>query len=83
METDYSWIQVFMWGVENILKLIMVTIAKLCEYAKTATTMNSTLPTSDLSVSGFFFFIFKLYISVLVLPNIKMNPPQVYMCSPS
>ena len=25
----------------------------------------------------FFYFIFKLYIIVLVLPNIKMNPPQV------
>ena len=33
--------------------------------------------------SFLFFFIFKLYIIVLVLPNIKMNPPQVYMCSPS
>ena len=34
---------------------------------------------------SFFFlnFIFKLYIIVLVLPNIKMNPPQVYMCSPN
>ena len=30
-----------------------------------------------------FNFIFKLYIIVLVLPNIKMNPLQVYMCSPS
>ena len=30
-----------------------------------------------------FFFFFKLYIIVLVLPNIKMNPPPVYMCSPS
>ena len=30
-----------------------------------------------------FYFIFKLYIIVLVLPNIKMNPPQVYLCSPS
>ena len=30
-----------------------------------------------------YFLIFKLYIIVLVLPNIKMNPPQVYMCSPS
>ena len=29
------------------------------------------------------YFIFKLYIIVLVLPNIKMNPPQVYTCSPS
>ena len=25
-----------------------------------------------------FYFIFKLYITVLVLPNIKMNPPQVW-----
>ena len=30
-----------------------------------------------------FNFIFKLYIIDLVLPTIKMNPPQVYMCSPS
>jgi len=30
-----------------------------------------------------FYFIFKLHIIVLVLPNIKMDPPQVYMCSPS
>ena len=27
-----------------------------------------------------FFFIFKLYIIVLILPNIKMNPPLVYFC---
>ena len=31
----------------------------------------------------YFYFIFKLYNIVLVLPNIEMNPPQVYMCSPS
>ena len=33
------------------------------------------------SLSFFFFFnfIFKLYITVLVLPNIKMNPPQLYI----
>ena len=30
-----------------------------------------------------FYFIFKLYNIILVLPNIKMNPPQVYICSPS
>ena len=33
--------------------------------------------------SFFLNLIFKLYIIVLVLPNIKMNPPQVYTCSPS
>ena len=31
----------------------------------------------------YFYFIFKLYNIVLVLPNIEMNPPQVYPCSPS
>ena len=30
-----------------------------------------------------FFFFFKLYNIVLVLSNIEMNPPQVYLCSPS
>ena len=30
-----------------------------------------------------FYFIFKLYNIVLVLPNIEMNPLQVYMYSPS
>ena len=30
-----------------------------------------------------FYFIFKFYNIVLVLPNIEMNPPHVYMCSPS
>ena len=30
-----------------------------------------------------FYFIFKLYNIVLVLSNIEMNPPQVYLCSPS
>ena len=29
------------------------------------------------------FFFFKLYNIVFVLPNIEMNPPQVYPCSPS
>ena len=29
------------------------------------------------------YFIFKCYNIVMVLPNIEMNPPQVYMCSPS
>jgi len=48
-------------------------------------------PREDVLVIGFFFFlhlilfyfIFKLYNIVLVLPNIEMNLPQVYMCSPS
>jgi len=31
----------------------------------------------------YYYFIFKLYNIVLVLPNIEMNPPQVYLRSPS
>ena len=31
----------------------------------------------------YLFIYFKFYNIVLVLPYIKMNPPQVYMCSPS
>ena len=30
-----------------------------------------------------FYFIFKIYNIVLVLPNIEKNPQQVYLCSPS
>ena len=33
--------------------------------------------TNIAKVTFFFFFIFKFYIIVLVLPNIKMNLPQV------
>ena len=50
-------------------------------------TQRSNLPvTPGKSLFFFFFFLnfilfFKLYITVLDLPNIKMNPPQVYMCS--
>ena len=46
---------------------------------------NSIVPWHFLLFIYFFkfYFIFKLYIIVLVLPNIKMNPSQVYMCSNS
>ena len=40
-------------------------------------------PYSNIKFFFNFYFIFKLYNIVLVLPNIKMNPPQVYLCSPS
>ena len=45
--------------------------------------VKSLEPEPGISLFFFFFltfnFIFRLYITVLVLPNIKMNPPQVYM----
>ena len=45
-----------------------------------------SLKTRSTLLVKFFFkfnFIFKLYNIVLVLPNIEMNLPQVYPCSPS
>ena len=52
--------------------------------SETAPSQNTCRPVCLLKVLSFFFFlnfIFKLYIIVLVLPNIKMNPPQVYIHS--
>ena len=49
-------------------------------FASTRVSSNESV----LTIASFFFFklylIFKLYIIVLVLPNIKMNPPQVLTC---
>ena len=43
--------------------------------------LSNTFSNSHLFLK--FYFMFKLYNIVLVLPNIEMNLPQVYMCSPS
>ena len=56
---------------------LVYSISKLCK------TIFYSSPFSSHFYFFFFNFIFKLYITVLVLPNIKMNPPQVYMWSPS
>ena len=45
--------------------------------------LEKEMATNSTILFFFFFFIFKLYNIVLVLPNIEMNPPQVYPPSPS
>ena len=65
--------QLFAWGGQN------TGVSALASFLT-----KNTQDWSPLFLFFFkFYFIFKLYIIVLVLPNIKMNPPQVYMCSPS
>ena len=55
----------------NALLAVFWSMARACAYG-------------GQNKSFFFFnFIFKRYNIVLVLPNIKMNLPQVYTCSPS
>ena len=46
-------------------------------------TNDSTHAQKDIKTFIFILFIFLLYNIVLVLPYINMNPPRVYMCSPS
>jgi len=55
------------------------------EVAKSWTQLSDWMSWTEMFRSDFFkfYFIFKLYNIVLVLPYIKMNPPQAYMCSPS
>ena len=56
----------------------------LVQFNRQFVCLSQTVSSPHLFIYFFkFYFIFKLYIIVLVLPNIKMNPPQVYMCSPS
>ena len=72
----YLWVIFSIWDIQQEIKHeIFSKILRL----KNKEILHTT------SYKKFFliFFIFKLYIIVLILPNIKMNPPQVYMCSPS
>ena len=65
--------------------------SNLCPLHQQLTGLTSGLPgksPSTIIIIFFFtflkfYFIFKLYNIVLVLPNIEMNPPQVYPRSPS
>ena len=75
-----------------IITSYVVSIIHYMQYLKTSSVIDATAEHSSSSNyhSSFlfflffkFYFIFKLYNIVLVLPNIEMNPSQVYMFSPS
>ena len=58
------------------IKLVSPVVEEWSLYHRTFREVSINL---NLFVIFFFYFIFKLYITVLVLPNIKMNPPHVYL----
>ena len=62
-----------------------LSIRCYCSFYVYFVKQNMDISCNASSTTFFFFlfnFIFELYIIVLVLPNIKINPPQVYMCAP-
>ena len=61
---------------------------RILEWVAYLFSSGSSRPRNQTGVSHiagrfFFFFFFKLYNILLVLPNIEMNLPQVYLCFPS
>ena len=71
--------------VLHILIHLILTATKWARYEWGKEPLKYVIVITQLKETHNFFFnfIFKLYNIVLVLPNIEMNPPQVYMCSPS
>ena len=71
--TNWNFVATLHWT--NLLFFFLTTFAHF---------MSLSHFVNSWSISFFkFYFIFKLYNIALVLPNIEMNPPQVYMCSAS
>ena len=71
------------YKVSDILKIMWLFIYKLLCLGVPLLLFYLFIFLSQPSYFYFFYFFFKLYNIVLVLPNIEMNPPQVYMYSPS
>ena len=62
----------------------MLEVSRLLRYTFYCAWRRKRQPTPVFFFFFFkFYFSFKLYNIVLVLPNIEMNLPQVYTCSPS
>ena len=76
--TELSW-WLMILSIFQILSSLEKYLFSSCAYILTGLSFYCWV----VRILFFFNFIFKLYSIVLVLPNIKMNPPQVYMCSPS
>ena len=69
---------------ENVFKLFWVLAVCLVSHQAFNPSSSNWSSTLVLFIIFFkFYFIFKLYNIVLVLPYIEMNLPQAYMCSPS
>ena len=73
----FGFMIIYVWGIFYRNHTLWLN----SEYHKLLREKSRNIDTLGWKFYSFFFF--KIYIIVLVLPNIKMNPSQVYMCSPS
>ena len=73
------------WNESSKRSRLTRLLWRFCSSAKSSHTFSMLrfLGRRRPKISSCYNFIFKLYNIVLVLPNIEMNPPQVYLCSPS
>ena len=85
---ENHWYQGITWGCrvsesKHLISVCFTPFSSLIRSPVPNRSLHFSLHLISGSLSFFFLnFIFKLHKIVLVLPNIKMNPPQVYMCSP-
>ena len=84
-----KWLEIQFTGTNQVERLVGVFISEKYYQAIKKCKLKPYLPfffflvlKSVWLLYYFFNFIFKLYNIVLVLPNIEMNPLQVYLCSP-
>ena len=85
---ENHWYQGITWGCrvsesKHLISVCFTPFSSLIRSPVPNRSLHFSLHLISGSLSFFFLnFIFKFHKIVLVLPNIKMNPPQVYMCSP-
>ena len=70
-------------GFDIVNKAEIYVFLKLSCFFHDPVDVGNLISGSSAFSFSFLNFIFKLYNIVLVLPNIEMNPPQVYTCSSS
>ena len=82
LSVTLQFIQYLLLKISSFVTVLQCYLSyNLCKHVSVGLFLNSLFSFTGLGFYTLFFF--KLYNIALVLPNIEINPPQVYMCSPS
>ena len=74
---------IYYWTLEHTVKVLHTICQKIWKTQQWPQDWKRSFSFFFFFIFLKFYFIFKPYNIVLVLPNIEMNPPQVYPRSPS